>query len=100
MLRDPLSNAHHEPNLRLNRLPYPRRGNRRRHENRTRIRASLFDRIRYILEHRTSEMFFAGFLGVRAAYDIGAVFDRLLRVESTLPTREALEDYFSLIVYS
>lgn len=94
MLRDALGNTHHQPNLRRNRLLYPRRRERRRNENRTSICTRLFDGIGDVGEDGFAEVLGAGLFGVRAADDVGAVFDGLRGVEGALPAGEALEDDF------
>lgn len=91
VLRNPLRDTHHQPNLRLDRLLNPPRRNGRRQEDRTGIGARLFHRVRHALEHRLPEVLRAGFVGVGAADDMRAVLDCLLGVEGALAAGEALE---------
>jgi hypothetical protein len=87
MLRDTLRYAYDKPNLCFDRLFDTCRCNRWRHEYRTGIRTGLLYSICNRSEHWLAEVLRACFLGIRAAYDVGAIFDSLLRVEGALISR-------------
>lgn len=84
MLRNALRYTHHKRYFSCDRLFNTCCGYGRRDEDRGGIGTCFFDCFGDGREDRLAEMCLAGFLGVRAAYDIGAVFDRLRCVESAL----------------
>ena len=84
MLWDALRYAHNERNLGRDGLFNACCRYRRRDEDCGGIGASLLDRIRDVGEDGFAQMFRAGFLGIRAAYDVGAVLNCLRCVESAL----------------
>jgi hypothetical protein len=84
MLRDPLRYAHDEWNLGGDRLFNACCRYGRRDEDGGGIGTSLLDCVRDIGEDRSAQMFRTSFLGIRAAYNVGAVFDSLGCVEGAL----------------
>lgn len=98
MLRNSFSNAHHESYLCFDSLFYTRCSDGWRHENCTGSCAGLLNGIRDASEDRLSEMRLASFLWIGAADNIRAILYRLLGMESTLSTREALEDDLGITV--
>lgn len=84
MLWDTLRYAHDKPNLCLDCLFDAGCCDRWWHEYGGGISSGLFHCIGHIREHRLAEMLCAGFLWIRAADDVCAVFYRLLRMKGAL----------------
>ena len=97
VLRDTLSNAYYQTDLGGNGLLNTLRSKRRRDKDGRGIGASLLHGIADGSEDRLAQVLGAGFLGVGAANDVGAVVDGLLGVEGTLTTSEALVDELGLV---
>jgi len=98
VLRDTLSNAYYQTDLGGNGLLNTLSSKRRRDEDGRGIGASLLHSIADGSEDGLAQVLGAGFLGVGAADNVGAVVDGLLGVESTLTTSEALVDELGLVV--
>src|SRR5690348_2576350 len=71
---------------------------RRRHEDHRRVGAGFVDRIAHGVEHRQADVFGAALAGRDAADQLGAVVQRLLRMEGALLAGEALADDFGVLV--
>jgi len=97
VLRDTLSNAYYQTDLGGNGLLNTLSSKRRRDEDGRGIGASLLHGIADRGEDGLAQVLGAGFLGVGAADNVGAVVDGLLGVEGPLTTSEALVDELGLV---
>src|SRR6185312_15986800 len=71
---------------------------RRRHEDHGRIGAGFIDRVAHGVEHREADVLAAALAGRNAADQLGAVIQRLLRMEGALLAGEALADDLGVFV--
>jgi hypothetical protein len=102
VLRDTLRYTHYKTDLCLDRFLDTCSRNRRRDEYGAGIRTGFFYCVGYIGEYGPPQMFCARFLRVGAAYNVRAILDCLLRVESTLKQSEAVSylDYIPTMLGS
>mmetsp|Transcript_4922 Transcript_4922/g.10845 ORF Transcript_4922/g.10845 Transcript_4922/m.10845 type:complete len:344 (+) Transcript_4922:27-1058(+) len=98
LLGDPLSDAHHQWNLRIQRLKNRRGSAGWRDVNHGGISTGLLDSLCNILEYRQAHVLGPSLLGVDATNHLSAIRNGLLRVERPLFARQALTDHLGVLV--
>lgn len=97
VLWDPLGDADNERDLSLQCLLDTGSSERWWNENGRSISASCFPSLLDIRKHWLSEMLTAGLLWVGTTHNVGAIFNSLSRVESSLLASEALKQDLGLL---